>query len=302
MGIFITLLGLSVVIFIHEMGHLIAAKRAGIGVFEFAVGMGPKLASRKFGSTIYSLRLLPLGGFVKLAGMDSGDKNQDDFPEEMSFQKKSIWDRFCVLFAGSLMNVILGYVMFLILFLSVGVPRLSPVIQSVIPDMPAAVAGVQPNDELVALNGNKIIDVKKDFIDQIQTLEKNVPVNIMIQRNNETFLLVIKPEYSDKNQKKLIGVGLSQDFTPLRPIASIAQAGVSTVKSMQLLWLNIKLMSSGTVSMKDLSGPIGIVQVASHQLNTSITAFVQLMAFISITLGIMNLLPIPVLDGGHYPL
>ena len=167
MSFVITLLALGFVIFIHELGHLLAAKRAKVGVSEFAVGMGPKVFSFNFGETLYSLRLLPFGGFVRVKGLDETEQCsiEEDYREKSALNKASI------LAAGSFMNLLLGLIIFTIVGVLVGNVSLSSSIESVLPDSPAQIAGLMPGDEIVKINNNQIDDVNQDLIQFIKDSE-----------------------------------------------------------------------------------------------------------------------------------
>ena len=164
MPFLITLLSLGFVIFIHELGHLLAAKRARVGVSEFAVGMGPKVWSFNYGETMYSLRALPFGGFIKAKGLD----DLEECSIEEDYRQKSILSRASILAAGSVMNLILGFFIFFMSALIVGNLTLSTQIDQVLPSLPAENVGLMPGDDLIKINGNSITDVEKDVIQFIK--------------------------------------------------------------------------------------------------------------------------------------
>ena len=293
MGVLITILCLSFVIFIHEMGHLLAAKWSGIGVSEFSVGMGPKVFGFLYGETRYNLRLFPLGGFVKLAGLDDSD---NEFEEAVFFQSRPLFKRVVTISAGSIMNVLLGFVIFWGIVLIVGLPVTSTVIDTVVKDSPAYNV-LQSGDTLTHINGAFIQDIRKDFIDVINDTQGGVTITFI--RDNQELSRRITPYFDDDYQLYRLGIQLQSMNQRMYGFSSIIKAGELTLKCVSLLYLNIQYLVDGKAGISDLSGPIGIVQIASFQLSQDIVNFFNIMAFISITLGLMNLLPIPVLDGGH---
>jgi len=297
MNIVITLLALGVVIFVHELGHLLAAKGAGIGVYEFAVGFGPKLFSRKFGETLYSLRLFPLGGFVKLAGLD----DEEDAPAlpGQSFKEKPLANRFITIFAGPLMNVIFGFLLFVCLYSIIGIPEASQVLKSVFPNSPAAAAGVLVGDRIVAINNAPATRVEQDIIRVIRgSIGK--PVHLTIQRGGTQKNLTITPRPSDTDETTGV-IGIQFDVRTVRhnPIRAMVLGTKKTAISVRQVFEGIGMLIRGKAGVGDMAGPIGIIQLASHQLDRGLLYFIHMMALISISLGVINLFPIPVLDGGH---
>ncbi len=294
MGFFITILMLNFIIFIHELGHLIFAKIGKIGVFEFSIGMGPKLFGLKYKATSYNVRLLPIGGFVKLAGMDDAE---DKIDKKYFFQNASLFTRFKTLFAGSFFNIILGFLIFFFILLFLGKPKVTSTVESVLLDSPAYVQGIKPGDKLISLNDQIINDVATDFVMKVQNSQDSLKLNI--NRNGEPVEVLITPFFDQEHNVNRLGVQLKVDRYKLGVFSTIYEAVSMTKYSITQVFANLKMLFSGTVDLKELSGPVGIVQFASHQFNQNVTQFFSVMAFISIMLGVINLFPIPVLDGGH---
>jgi len=287
----ITILALGIVIFIHELGHLLAAKRAGIGVPEFSIGMGPKIFSWQGNETTYKLRLLPLGGFVKLSGLD---EEEGPVPDALNYHKKTFSQRFLTIVAGAAMNILLGFVLFSILYATQGKPVLSPVIGSIVADSPAQLAGLQVGDKLLSIDTHPIKDVKKDFILYVRTHNQH-PITLSIARADD----IIETKITPTGQPPQIGVGLSTELQKLNIFSGIAAGFKETVSQIAMTGITIKMLITGSAGLKDLAGPVGILQMASTGLHHSVAAFLGIMAMISIGLGTANLLPLPVLDGGH---
>ncbi len=294
MSVLVTLFALSIVIFIHECGHLFFAKWGKIGVFEFSVGMGPKLFGYRYKDTDYNFRLFPFGGFVRLAGLD--ESNQEVATENL-FQNRPMFWRFSTLFAGSFMNVLLGFFVFFLISFFVGVPNMLPSINSVLNDSPAMEAGLQKGDVLISIDKRFIGDVYNDFIKKIHNASHEV--DLVFERSGVRNNVQIRPFYDEKYDVYRIGVQLDSESHQLRFFSALGQSFKMTMSAIRMVFYSFSMLLSGEASMKDLSGPIGIVQVATFQLSQNIIHFFSIIAFISITLGIINLFPIPVLDGGH---
>ncbi|WP_094607573.1 hypothetical protein SPSIL_023440 [Sporomusa silvacetica DSM 10669] len=289
-----TIFVFGLLILFHELGHFITAKSVGMRVDEFAIGFGPKLISKKIGETIYSIRIIPLGGFNKIAGMDP-DEQQD----ERSFSAKPIWARMLVIVAGSVMNFVLPVLLLFIVFVSAGIdsPSNQPIIGKIFPDKPAAVAGLLPGDRITAVNGTSV-DSWRDFVSVIQT-NAGTKLTITFSRALETNkTAVLTPEYDEKGKRGVIGVIPQIDNYQPGIIESAGLAAKQTVTVAQAMLIGIGEMITGKTAA-DVAGPIGVAQMAGEVAQMGIIPLLQFAAFLSINLGLINLLPVPVLDGGH---
>lgn len=283
--------GLLVVV--HEFGHFFVAKSVGMGVHEFAVGFGPKIISRKIGDTVYSLRAIPLGGFNKIAGMDP-DEPQD----EKSFNAKPIWARMLVIVAGSVMNLILPVIIFALIFVANGVtlPSNEAILGEVMSGKPANSANLQTGDRIIAVNAQQV-ESWQQFVSIVQTSGIS-PLTITLERNQATITAVVVPEYDEQTKRSIIGV---------MPIVNHHQPGIVEATSLAIkqTYMLIGLMVTGIWQMisgqaaADVSGPIGVAQMAGQVAQMGFVPLLQFAAFLSINLGLFNLLPLPVLDGGH---
>ena len=300
MGFIATLFALALIVFFHEMGHFLAAKRVGVFVYEFAVGFGPKAFSFIKNKTRYSLRILPLGGYVKLAGMDEPGEGEEEVAEDQKYPSKSAVDRMFIIVAGSIMNVIFGFMIYLLIAFFVGVASSSAIIEQVLKDSPASQAGLQAKDVLVSINKKTIKSVDRDVIPIIKE-SAGRSLSIGILRDGKALDFVVVPR-SNKEQLGQIGVrfSVSQSLeNRFNPIASLSDAGKNTMFSVVQVFKTFEMLFQKKASVSDLAGPVGIFQVASEQFSKNLIAFLLLMAFISISLGIINLFPFPILDGGH---
>ncbi|WP_249030678.1 RIP metalloprotease RseP [Sporomusa acidovorans] len=289
-----TIFVFGLLILFHELGHFITAKSVGMRVDEFAIGFGPKLISKKIGETDYSIRIIPLGGFNKIAGMDPGEEQ-----DERSFSAKPIWARMLVIIAGSAMNFVLPIILLFIVFVSAGIdtPSNQPIIGNVFPDKPAAVAGLLPGDRITAVNG-KSIDSWRQFVSVIQ-VNAGTKLTITFARGAETGKTsVLTPEYEEKGKRGIIGVTPQIDKYQPGILESASLAVKQTITVAQVMLVGIGEMVTGKTAA-DVAGPIGVAQMAGEVAQLGIIPLLQFAAFLSINLGLINLLPVPVLDGGH---
>ncbi|HWR43127.1 RIP metalloprotease RseP [Sporomusa sp.] len=289
-----TIFVFGLLILFHELGHFITAKSVGMRVDEFAIGFGPKLISRKVGETIYSIRIIPLGGFNKIAGMDP-DEEQD----ERSFSAKPIWARMLVIVAGSAMNFVLPIILLFIVFMSSGVdtPSNQPLIGAIFPEKPAATAGLLPGDRITAVNGSPI-DSWRQFVSVIQG-NAGSKLTITYTRGSESGkTAILTPEYDEKGKRGIIGVTPQIDKYQPGMLESAGLAAKQTYIVAQSMLIGIGEMITGK-SAADVAGPIGVAQMAGEVAQLGIIPLLQFAAFLSINLGLINLLPVPVLDGGH---
>ncbi|MDD2481449.1 MAG: RIP metalloprotease RseP [Lutispora sp.] len=269
------------IVMIHEFGHFIVAKLSGIRVEEFAIGMGPKLFGKKKGDTLYSLRAIPIGGFCKLTGED--EASQDD----KAFNNKSLLTRMGVIFFGPLMNFILA------LFIFSLVVTQTPTINEVIIGKPAQTAGM--------LKGDKIIEINNKTINNWDSVKKEISespgknLEIIVQRKNQKQSINVVPIVENETEGAIIGI------KPSLKIGSISiKEGLNTTiaVSKSMLDFLVKLFT-GKASSDEVSGPVGIIIFINEAAKVGFLYLLNLTAFLSLNLGIINLLPIPALDGGR---
>ena len=299
---FVILLG--VLIFVHEFGHFLAARIAGVGVLKFSLGFGPKIVSKKVGETEYALSWIPLGGFVKLLG-ESGNEALPPEDEKRSFYKQTVWKRMLIVLAGPVFNFLLAILIFCIVYMY-GLPNITSVVGEVQKEGAAVEAGMMSGDKIISIGGQKIVfweDIKSEI-----TRSEGKDVDVVIERGTETKHLLIKPKLSksknifgEEEFRYLIGVAPAGDMVVERKNlrdAMIASAG-KTWEISKLTLISVYKIFEGVVSPRTLGGPIFIAQVAGAQVKEGIIPFILFMAILSINLGVINLFPIPVLDGGH---
>jgi regulator of sigma E protease len=288
-----TIFVFGLLVFVHELGHFVTAKMTGMRVDEFALGFGPKVISYKYGETLYSWRIIPLGGFNKIAGMDP-DEEQD----ESSFSAKSIPARMLVIVAGSTMNFVLPIFLFMTIFLNAGIdnPSNSPIIGNVFADKPAAQAGLSLGDNIISVNDTDITSWR-EFVNVVQVNAGN-PLTLRYQRNGEVKTTVVVPEYDEKVNRGIIGVMPQIEKYHPGFIEAFGLAIKQTYLVASSMVVGITQMITGKVAA-EVAGPIGVAQMAGEVAQLGLMPLLQFAAFLSINLGLINLLPVPMLDGGH---
>jgi regulator of sigma E protease len=299
---FIVVLG--VLIFVHEVGHFVFAKLFGVGVEKFSLGFGPKLVGWKKGETEYLISAFPLGGYVKMVG-EGDDAELSEEEKGRSFAEKSPLRRIAIVVAGPLFNLLFAMLVYVIVFM-VGVPIPTARIGEVLKDKPAARAGLKVNDVITAINGKQ---VKKweDFAAVIVD-GKGEPVDLQVRRDAAILSLHVVPEtqtvknlFGEPVTSPLIGVKPSNEtlIERLGPFDAVINGGALTWSYIKLTVLSLVKIFERVVSFKTLGGPIMIAVLSGQQAAAGAVSFFAFMALLSINLGVLNLLPIPVLDGGH---
>ncbi len=292
-------------IFFHELGHFLLARLFGIGVKTFSLGFGPVLASRQIGATKYQVAALPLGGFVSIVGETPDAEIPEPFTEKQSFALRPAWQRFLVIAAGAVFNLILAWLICWGVAAVQGKAELPARVGTVIAGSPAEAAGVQPGDLILAVDG-KTPRVWEDLPRLVQH-NAGAPVQLDIDRAGSRLRLEVVPR--KQAQKTLWGEELDRwtlGVTPAPDIhmvpLSFGQAALEGLHNTGNMVLLIGKFLRGlfvqTVPVSDISGPVGIVTTI-YDFSTNLTATLLLAAALSANLGVVNLLPIPVLDGGH---
>jgi regulator of sigma E protease len=297
---------LGILIFVHELGHFLLAKLCGVRVLKFSLGFGPKLIGKKIGDTEYVISALPLGGYVKPLG-ESPDEPISEADRPFALNSQGLGARFLILAAGSGFNIIFAGVLYALVYMA-GLPVLTTLIGQVIEDSPAARAGIMAGDIVEAIDNSPIL-----YWDDLQETVAGCEgreLQLRVKRNNELLELALQPELKQRNDELgraenvyLIGIAPSADGVVHRrynPIVSIGKASQDVWKYTKLTFELLVIMIKSPVEKKEyLGGPILIGKIAGDVAQQGIISFALLMAIISLNLGIFNLLPIPILDGGH---
>lgn len=282
----------GLIIFIHEFGHFIVAKKSGIRVNEFALGMGPKLWSKKKGQTVYSLRLLPIGGFCAMEGED------EDSDEPDSFSKAPVWRRIAVVSAGAIMNLLLGFVVLLCLTASEDVLA-SRTISYFEEGAVTQSSGLEIGDTLLAINGRRLY-IADDIVYELVRI-KDGHADVVVLRDGEK-VTIPDVEFPVETLEDGTSV-LTLDFKVMPAEKTLGnvlkKSALWTLSIGRQIFLSLVDLITGNVAISQLSGPVGIVEVISEATTIGFSSVLIILAFISINLGIFNLLPLPALDGGH---
>ncbi|HUV49423.1 MAG TPA: RIP metalloprotease RseP [Anaerolineae bacterium] len=296
---------LGILIFFHELGHFLVARLFGVGVEKFSLGFGPKLFGKKIGRTEYIVSIMPLGGYVKMVGEEP---NADISPADMpvSFTHKHVFKRILIVAAGPFFNFLLAAIIFFGIFQSYGAIILKPVIGDVTEGSPAYQAGLQKDDEIIEIDG---LAVKSwETMAEIITESKGKSLALTVRRVGSSLVLNVIPKqiptksiFGDEINRYVIGITASgATFArELNPFQAFSESIIQTWKISKLVVISIGKMIQGTVSMKTMGGPIMIAEMAGQHAREGATSLVFFIALLSINLGVLNILPIPVLDGGH---
>ena len=333
-GLIAAIFILGLLITVHEFGHFIVAKRNGVHVVEFTIGFGPAIISKTINGTKYSLRWILFGGACQMLGADLGlvDMEDEEYVNRLkemegkSFSEKSVWARIAILFAGPVFNFLLAFVLAILLFSFAGVD--TPRVGKAIDDYPAQAAGIESGDVIYSVNGHRIM-TQRDLQLYMQLDYKEGPLTVVFERNGEKHTVELIPklqtqEMADEEAKNTLQTSKKSDeekvATP-RPLIGIQYMGRENVGALRILrfsghevvyWMRVTVKSlgmlfTGKASVNDLSGPVGVVgimgetvtETKSEGVGIVLLNFLNLAILFSVNLGIMNLLPIPGLDGGR---
>jgi len=302
----------GILIFFHEFGHFLVSKLVGVKVLKFSLGFGPRVISKKIGETEYIISALPLGGYVKPLGEEPGEELTDE-EKPMAFNFQPVWKKIAIVFAGPLFNLLLAYLIFVIFLsidLPVGIPDLSSItttIEEVAEGSPAMKAGLKKDDTIIEINGVPV----KDW-DEMAEVFANSPdkeLTLKVRRGEGLVETKVTPEPVETEieggKKVVIGrIGISKKMNlhkiecggllcaPIRGIEAVYRWSALTL-------MIVKKLLTGALSAKQIGGPILIVNTAIKVAEAGVFAYLNFIAIISINLAVLNLLPIPVLDGGH---
>lgn len=279
---------------VHELGHFLAAKGTGMLVTEFSIGFGPKLIQKKVGETLYSLRLCPLGGYNRIAGMEPGEA-----VTPRGFNGRPLWARMLVILAGPFMNFLLPFLLFFGIFAVSGLtlPVNKPVVGSLMEGYPGAAAGLQAGDRLVSINGRKL--EKWNDINSLVQENGPKPGKVVIRRDGREMTLTLQPRFDGESKRFLIGVRPPLEHRHLSLWESLKTAGLAVGKTTVAMVDGLRKMITGKVRA-DIAGPIGVAHMAGDVAAQGAVPYLEFMAFLSLNLAVLNLVPIPALDGGQF--
>ncbi len=295
---------LGVLIFVHEFGHFIVAKRIGVGVLKFSLGFGPKIIGRKIGETEYVLSIIPLGGYVKLLGESDGEKLSPE-DEKRSFLNQSVIKRMAIVVAGPIFNFLFAFVAFALIY-SIGVPVSTSQVGTVMENSPAYEAGLKEGDRILRIDDREI--KKWSELSEIISASGGNSLKIVIEREDRILDVIVTPRttersniFGEKSESYAIGIGISSEthIERLNPVRAVAEGIAQTWWFIKLTYISMVKIVQRVISPKTLGGPIFIAKMSGDYARQGFVPFLFFMAILSVNLGVLNLLPIPVLDGGH---
>ncbi|MCG8548799.1 MAG: RIP metalloprotease RseP [Desulfobacterales bacterium] len=298
---------IGVLVFVHELGHFLAARACGVGVEVFSLGFGPKIFKIKRGLTEYCISAIPLGGYVKMTGEEPGAaESLTEKDRHLSFTHKTVGQRALIAAAGPAFNFFLAVVIFYLLYQTIGVYMGLPQVGQVVDKSAALAAGIKKGDVIKEIDSIPVHSFED--ISRIVSKSEGRPLTFLVEREGEVQSFRITPRtHEEKNlfgetvNRYVIGIiGTGETFHhPLNPIEAAVRAVSDTYGMVKLTILSVVKMFTGAVSADNLGGPIMIAKMAGDQAKAGFENFVWFIALISVNLGIINLFPIPVLDGGH---
>lgn len=301
MGWFISLVVLSFLIFFHELGHFLAARLMGVSVKVFSIGFGKKIASFEWKNTQWRIAMIPLGGYVQMKGQDDMDPTKRSQDAD-SYNVKKPWQRIFILLAGPFANFLLAFILFWAIALN-GPQVLMPVIGEVVQDSPAHKVGLQKNDIVTQINGISI-ETWESMAKAIS--DSQGALNFVVERNQYIQNFTITPQmrearndFNETIQKRMIGIASAGVFKELEIENSLGYAWDKTIWASTIIFGGLQRLVSGAIPAKELGGVVSIVKITADASNDGWMAVFFFAALISVNLGVLNLLPIPALDGGH---
>lgn len=305
---------LGILIFVHELGHFLFAKLANVKVLKFSLGFGPRILGKKYGETEYLLSAVPLGGYVKMLGEEQGDEITDE-EKARAFNFQPLSKKALIVLAGPFFNILLTFVVYTVV-LSMGLPVNTPVLSKILPVIdevqegyPGFEAGLRKGDLIVEIDGQKI----DTWLDMVDIVAKNPgkDLRFVVKRGTELLSFMIKPkplEETDIQGKKLIigrigvkkaGSGLFETIQSTSRLEAPFYGLVATYKMGRFVIETIVMLFTGELSTKNIGGPIMILSESGKAASVGLLAYIMFMALLSVNLGVLNLLPVPILDGGH---
>lgn len=301
MTILVALLGLILLVVVHELGHMLVAKAMGVHVPEFGIGFGPAIFKKKIGKTIYSFRIILLGGFAKMEGMEGVASVEEETGERgpRSYLSKSAWRRAAIIFAGPFANLLAAVVIFFGVYMAGAPTGVTMEVEEVVPDSLATQLDLRPGDRIVSAYGEPVAEWS-EFQEVMAGRQIGDPVDLVVERGGENLELSGELGADPSNPERAI-VGIQPGVTTASgPVDAFGEAISRTVQVIGLFGWFVGQLVTGEIAFFDsVSSPIGVVSVSSTVASQGLMSFANLLAFISLNLAVFNLLPILPLDGGH---
>ncbi len=294
---FILILG--IIVLVHEFGHFIFAKMFGVHVYEFSIGMGPKIwgSKPKKGGTVYNIRAIPIGGFVQLAGEEIDD--DESIPKDKKLYNKPVWQRFLIMFFGAGNNFLLAFLLLFLVALFTGAPNMDPVVTRVEEGYPMYEAGIRENDEIVSINGHHVstIDDVKVYMVLASTGEET---SFVIRRDHQETEYKITPQKEEVDGVTSYKFGIV--FEQMKEngfVSAIKYAFIKIGALVKQMFIVLGSLFTGKLGLDSLSGPVGIYSVVGETASTGFVNLINLISLLSVNVGFLNLIPLPAFDGGR---
>lgn len=296
---------LGILVFIHELGHFLLAKKLGVGVLTFSLGFGPKLLSRKVGETQYQIAAVPLGGFVKLIGENPEEEVKEE-DRSRSFSTQPIWKRAFIIGAGPFSNLIFAAVLFSIINLF-GIPYLPSRIGGISTGLPAEQAGLRQGDIVQSIDGEDVSTW--DDLSKIIRNSGGKELTLRLKREGDAIETKVTAQpskvknlFGEEETIFMIGISPSEEILirKVSPLVAVGKGTLQTWQGIELTVVSIVKLIQRVIPAKTIGGPILIAQMAGEQARRGLLSLVLFMAILSINLGVINLFPVPILDGGHF--
>ena len=298
--LFIIILG--TIVLIHELGHFLFAKLFGVYVYEYSIGMGKKIYSKKpkNSETEYNIRMFPIGGYVRLAG-EEGEDGDDSIPLERKLYKKGFWQRFLIFFMGPGFNMVLAFVVLFVSCLLFSGSTTTLMLDEIPTDYPAYEAGLREGDIILEVEGKKVSTWTQARL-EMSTLKAGSSIEFKVKtKDGSTKLVEVNPKkeiLEDETVTYIYGVASKlENYKGL--IGSVKYAFIETKNIILSMGTTLKFLFTGNLGINDLSGPVGIYKVVDEQAQNGLKDLFYLMAYLSVNVGVMNLIPFPAFDGGH---
>jgi regulator of sigma E protease len=296
---------LGVLVFVHELGHFAVAKKVGVLVQRFSIGFGPVIFARRKGETEYAISAVPMGGYVKMLGEEDEDEARAN--PQRAFSTQPLPRRAAIVFAGPAMNFVFAFLVYAVLFAVVGVeiPSNEPRVGGVSAGLPAEQAGLRPGDRIVAVNDTPIESWEQ--LSKTILASNGQRLRLAVERDGARFFLDVTPALRENRtifgepagEVYRIGIEASHEWSHVGPIEAVGMAAQQTWTASTVVVKGLVLMVQGRVPLRELGGPIAIARAAGQQARAGARYFLSMLAFLSVNLAVLNLLPIPALDGGH---
>ncbi len=299
---------LAIVIFVHELGHFLVAKWCDVEVLTFSMGFGPTIWQRKYGETEYRLALLPLGGYVRMAGEEDWRAAEESADPSRGFAAKPISSRAAIVAAGPAVNLVFAFILFAMTYTIYGdkIPTEQARIGDVVTGLPAASAGLAAGDRVAGVSGKEIV-TWDEFALLVRESEGEALALDIVSADGSSRQVTLQPELSEQKDMfgevvgkfYMIGVHRDVDSIPVGFVDAVKLGGVATYRWSAMIFETLARLVTGGVDPNELGGPIMIAREAGRLAATGLEPLLRFMAVISVNLGIINILPIPILDGGH---